>query len=195
MAEQWLSIVEYARAFAMSDMTVRRRIKNGKIKAVLKDGKYYIPVAPEKAAVTQPREHIQRPIVHPKVPTHTSESFERRHEPAVTQPVSRPEVMSYTPSTAPSHNAASFVMPEGVSKHLLAQEQSLIHTQQLLNYCSNSLKKFEQLERVANEKGVARTQALEATLAKKDAEIAQLRQQIEDLQLLVRIFEKKTAGY
>ena len=44
MAEQWLSIVEYARTFAMSDMTVRRRIKNGKLHAVLKDGKYFIPL-------------------------------------------------------------------------------------------------------------------------------------------------------
>ena len=44
MAEKWLSIVEYARAYSISDMTVRRRIKNGKLNAVLKDGKYFIPV-------------------------------------------------------------------------------------------------------------------------------------------------------
>src|SRR6478735_12847089 len=50
MAEQWLSIVEYARTFAVSDMTVRRRIKTGKLQAVLKEGKYYIPVGPGTAA-------------------------------------------------------------------------------------------------------------------------------------------------
>ena len=43
MTKQWMSIIEYARRHDISDMTVRRRIKTGKIKAVLKDGKYYIP--------------------------------------------------------------------------------------------------------------------------------------------------------
>lgn len=44
MAQQWLSIVEYARAYNISDMTIRRRIKTGKLSATLKDGKYFIPV-------------------------------------------------------------------------------------------------------------------------------------------------------
>src|SRR5690606_30498308 len=44
MADQWLSIVEYARTFKVSDMTVRRRIKTGRLHAVLKEGKYFIPV-------------------------------------------------------------------------------------------------------------------------------------------------------
>jgi hypothetical protein len=44
MSEQWMSIVEYARTFDISDMTVRRRIRTGKIQAVLKEGKYYIPM-------------------------------------------------------------------------------------------------------------------------------------------------------
>ena len=44
MAEQWLSISEYARNFGVSDMTVRRRVKTGRLHAVLKEGKYFIPV-------------------------------------------------------------------------------------------------------------------------------------------------------
>ena len=44
MQDQWLSIAEYARHYNISDMTVRRRIKTGKIHAVLKDGKYFIPM-------------------------------------------------------------------------------------------------------------------------------------------------------
>lgn len=47
MNDQWLSIVEYARCFQISDMTVRRRIKTGRLHAVLKDGKYYIPLQEE----------------------------------------------------------------------------------------------------------------------------------------------------
>ena len=50
MGQRWLSIVEYARTYSVSDMTVRRRIKNGKLQAQLKEGKYYIPVDYEKPA-------------------------------------------------------------------------------------------------------------------------------------------------
>ena len=42
MSEQWLSIVDYARTNNLSDMTVRRRIKTGRLEAVLRDGKYFI---------------------------------------------------------------------------------------------------------------------------------------------------------
>ena len=49
MAEQWLSIVEYARTFDVSDMTIRRRIRTGRIKAVLREGKYFIPVSVDHA--------------------------------------------------------------------------------------------------------------------------------------------------
>ena len=52
MNEQWLSIIEYARMHDISDMTVRRRIKKGKISAVLKDGKYYIPLSAESSHMT-----------------------------------------------------------------------------------------------------------------------------------------------
>jgi hypothetical protein len=61
MAEQWLSIVEYARTFAVSDMTVRRRIKTGRLHAVLQEGKYFIPVAvdPSTAAVRRPESAVR----------------------------------------------------------------------------------------------------------------------------------------
>ena len=42
MTSRWMSIVEYARYHNISDMTVRRRIKNGKLHAILKEGKYFI---------------------------------------------------------------------------------------------------------------------------------------------------------
>ena len=59
MAQQWLSIVEYARAFNISDMTIRRRIKTGKLQATLKDGKYFIPVDVESIP-SQPPEPLKR---------------------------------------------------------------------------------------------------------------------------------------
>ena len=42
MSKQWVSIIDYARAHNISDMTVRRRIKAGKLQAVMKNGKYFI---------------------------------------------------------------------------------------------------------------------------------------------------------
>ena len=58
MSQRWLSIVEYARTYSISDMTVRRRIKNGKLNAQLKDGKYYIPVEFEKHSTSHMRSTI-----------------------------------------------------------------------------------------------------------------------------------------
>ena len=65
MQQEWLSIVEYARAFDVSDMTIRRRIKNGKLRAVLKDGKYFIPVEGASAAVSPNHGQFQQPQMMP----------------------------------------------------------------------------------------------------------------------------------
>ncbi|MFK7824773.1 MAG: helix-turn-helix domain-containing protein [Oligoflexales bacterium] len=66
MADQWLSIVEYARCFNISDMTVRRRIKNGKLHAVLKEGKYYIPIADDTAKHSSRRQRPHEEVGGPE---------------------------------------------------------------------------------------------------------------------------------
>ena len=43
MEENWISILEYARQHQLSHVSVRRKIKTGRLQAVLKDGKYFIP--------------------------------------------------------------------------------------------------------------------------------------------------------
>jgi DeoR/GlpR family transcriptional regulator of sugar metabolism len=53
--EHWLSIVDYARMFNVSDMTVRRRIKAGKLPAKLIDQKYYIAVPSAQPQAPQPQ--------------------------------------------------------------------------------------------------------------------------------------------
>ena len=50
---EWLSIVEYARQFNVSDMTVRRRIRTGRLRAELRDGKYYIPSYPNNKSLNR----------------------------------------------------------------------------------------------------------------------------------------------
>ncbi len=49
MSDSWLSIIEYARRYNVSDMTIRRRIKTGRLNAILRDGKYFIPAQAEGA--------------------------------------------------------------------------------------------------------------------------------------------------
>ena len=65
MADQWLSIVEYARCFNISDMTVRRRIKNGKLHAVLREGKYYIPLGDDDTKVPSRHQHSVEEVDDP----------------------------------------------------------------------------------------------------------------------------------
>ena len=54
VGENWLSIVEYARINQLSDMTVRRRIKTGRLQAILHEGKYYIEGEPPKLKPSKP---------------------------------------------------------------------------------------------------------------------------------------------
>ncbi len=61
--KEWLSIVEYARHYQVSDMTVRRRIKTGRLQAVLKEGKYFIPAG-------RGQEFIPPPAPQPQSPRH-----------------------------------------------------------------------------------------------------------------------------
>lgn len=185
MAEQWLSILEYARAFAMSDMTVRRRIKNGKIRAVLRDGKYYIPLNAERpeAPVSQPRvmaQPIERPVVRPNY----DYAPPKAPEPLSTPTVSR-SVIGQVPAS--TYNP----IPETVTRPLLQYEQSAVNTQQLLGFCQNILKRAEGQERHIEQKYRAELDALQQQIQNRNLEIAQLKQQVEDLSLLVKMFERK----
>ena len=53
--QDYLSIIEYARFYNVSDMTIRRRIKTGRLQAVLKEGKYYIPLDSKGEGQSQSR--------------------------------------------------------------------------------------------------------------------------------------------
>src|SRR4051794_298142 len=84
MAEQLLSIVEYARAFQLSDMTVRRRIKTGRLQAFLQDGKYYIPVPSGEA-----RGQGESPQVAQQHDAYFAESMHQQHH--MQQPAPQPQ--------------------------------------------------------------------------------------------------------
>ncbi len=206
MTEQWLSIVEYARTFKVSDMTIRRRIKTGKLHAILQDGKYFIPVsgnsngqrqstlverrAPERALVAD----MQRDsVADPKL------SFQRPQVPLVSEPVVVKQSQIGFKATAPqastefecSQRAGEMVVPGSLTRPLLSQEASLVDTRALLAYCEATLRKISDNERRTVEKFKSKLETLEAVLAGRDLEIKALRQQLEDLQLLVKILERR----
>jgi hypothetical protein len=107
MSERWMSIVEYSRAFNVSDMTIRRRIKTGRLHAVLRDGKYYIPLSELEQ---KPIGSVQRP----HQPTNQDRQVMKAHpspqttfEPPSLPRTSRPEManISYRQGNEPEHRA------------------------------------------------------------------------------------------
>jgi len=181
MADQWLSIVEYARTFAVSDMTIRRRIKTGRIKAVLKEGKYYIPVGPngeilEESVEAPPVPALAAPIAPLPPP-------EPRHDP----------IVSYASEVAssPRPGASYKTLPQAISQNLLRAEHSLVDTQSLLQFCDKTVTRINSIEKHLQDSFQARIQSLESQLKLKDTTIAQLKQQAEDLQILVKLMERR----
>ena len=177
MADQWLSIVEYARTFAVSDMTIRRRIKTGRIKAILKEGKYYIPVGPngeilEEAEPVKAAAVVMPPIVEIPPP----------------KPQPRVEAVG-EPSLRPGASYKS--LPQAVSQNLLRAEHSLVDTHSLLQFCDKTVTRINSIEKHLQDSFQARIQTLESQIRLKDMTIAQLKQQAEDLQILVKLMEKR----
>ncbi len=180
MAEQWLSIVEYARTFAVSDMTVRRRIKNGKLQAVLKEGKYYIPIGPgsvAEAAEFAAAEEKQAPLPEPVIAKQLA---------AVSQP---PDQASFTNFQALRPGASFRTLPEHLSNNLQRNDNTLVDSQALLQFCEHSVTRINSIERHLQESFQLRLQNMETQVKLKDAQIGQLRQQVEDLQMLVKLME------
>jgi len=214
MAEQWLSIVEYARTYSVSDMTVRRRIKTGKLHAVLKEGKYYIPVPVDGAgsARTSSRDQLQAPsraAAREATPRRTEISVVKSHPLAQkTYPAS--SSTGDLLQTGPSHLSAQVDDVEvgigGMSAPILAPDtpipnslrtgieqrsMSMVDSRALLAFCDGSLRSSNAAEKKLEELYRTRFEALTQQLNNKNLEINSLKQQLEDMQLLVQILEKK----
>ena len=206
MTEQWLSIVEYARTFSISDMTVRRRIKTGKLRAVLKDGKYYIPVSDGQSFQTNADTDVTgAPAPQSQVVVKGHPAADRTYPTAVTTPApvqARPApgresgAVAHVPSvraddisTAPSTNYNH--IPNELARSVASEQQVSVEAKALLAFCEAALKKVNDSERRQSEKFRAKFTAIESKLEQKDMTIQKLQQQVEDLQLLVKILEKK----
>lgn len=212
MTEQWLTLAEYARKYGMSDQTVRRRIKSGKIPAVLKDMKYYIRVTGHEVSSVdsspyniahEGRPHRGHepmpgprtpPAMHNVVKSHPRPQNHQFHAPSFTPEHGQPQGLSDSANTnSPIQDQlqhGSPMIPQSLRTPLSTHETSLVDTRALLAFCEAFLKKMQEVERRQVEKFKAKLEVLEVTLMAKDQEIKSLRQQTEDLQVLVSILEK-----
>ncbi len=180
MAQQWLSIVEYARAFSVSDMTVRRRIKTGKLQSVLRDGKYYIPVeVGVDGGYIKPSSTRPKPMINPpkKPEPPTENDFELIHS-------QRP----HTPTPIHVQKEVRVLEPTTAFENLTQTKPDA----GIVEVCQKMLTKLHNTEALMSSKYQAQMQALLSDSKRKDSEIGQLKQQIEDLQVLVKILESNS---
>jgi hypothetical protein len=206
MADQWLSIVEYARETGISDMTIRRRIRTGRISAELRDGKYFIPVTVDQgsgqiSAVKSgargsnpaikshpaPDKTLQRAA--PIVQRHTESSMEFLTADRKTIPtVVSSNAVGPRPQTQPQEQHA---IPEWLAKPLVDAGMASVEARGLIEFCHRALEQARATVSSVEARYASRLEALNAQIAQKDQEIMSLNQQVEDLQLLVQILERK----
>lgn len=229
MAQQWLSIVEYARAYNISDMTIRRRIKTGKLSATLKDGKYFIPVDIESLPKrdSEPSTHHEVPSsqqrlggghhLGPHPAYNYPSSFPAPHPRAASTPPQSPES---APSSAEWIHKASQRRPGPPVETPVGPGQDVQHPQQrhiphdlatnltkagqagvvsvpsqkLLSFCDELIQQSKLRLGEVTKSYDNKLLYLEKSLEMKDAKITELQQKIEDLELLIKIFEAKVKG-
>lgn len=205
MADQWLSIVEYARETGISDMTIRRRIRTGRISAELRDGKYFIPVTVDQgsgqisavkssgrnshpAIKSHPAPDKTLPRAVPTVLRHAESSMEfltpeRKSTPTV--------VSSNTVGPRPQTHSQNDAVPELLAKPLVDAGMASVEARGLIEFCHRALEQARATVSSVEARYASRLEALNAQIAQKDQEIKSLNQQVEDLQLLVQILERK----
>lgn len=211
MAEQWLSIVDYARATGISDMTIRRRIKTGKIPAQLKDGKYFILVdIDHNGEMRRDRapHHASSPQVvknHPSA-DRTMGYHHERPTPVVRRGGGGMEGSSQSFSGNRVHSSSqltTFVspkniklnhVPESLAEPLVDAGMASVEARALIEFCDRALDQAKQTVQSIDAKYTAKIESMNAQLQVRDQEIKSLNQQIEDLQLLVQILERKKVG-
>ena len=242
MAEQWLSIVEYARATGISDMTIRRRIRTGRIKADLKEGKYFIPVEVDQSSGEMGRptsfqhsnqlnqstnqstiqstnqQASQKAGLHKGQSQQVKSQQIMRNHPAAQRPIDRsiptvrrsdesrheqtyqvlPNHLGQQDEQWPDHTNARMPqwgsLPESMTRPLIEAGAASIEARALIEFCDRALDHAKNTVNAIEGKYGARLEAMNSQLANKTQEIKALNQQIEDLQLLVQILERKKIG-
>ena len=82
-------------------------------------------------------------------------------------------------------------IPESLVRAIETEQIATVEAKALLAFCEAAMRKSADAERRQSEKFKAKMMALESDVARKDMLVQKLQQQVEDLQLLVKILEKK----
>lgn len=184
----WLSIVEFARKNNVSDMTVRRRIKNGKLKAVLQDGKYFI----DPALVDEKDDSClsQYPSVKENslslVKDASNINISSKQEESGEQ---------FLDSVLTSENKLGV---ESSQDAVLKRIDSLLFefhelkeiTQKVIEECNMLTKVYKEKSEIEAEKNNIQSDKYSVELQLKKNEILRLNQRIEDLDMLVCMLDK-----
>lgn len=173
MSGSWMSIIEYARHNNVSDMTVRRRIKTGRLLAELREGKYFIPIQ-ELNQTYQHEPEIEKAKAAPVYQSPRREEKKERVEPIASPARYIHAVTEHSHLEMQMDRLSENI--EGVLERL-NQHESILKA----NFESEKNRFQDRLE------------LLQTELQAKDQEIQTLRKEIEDLEVLVRILEKKIA--
>ena len=142
MQHEWVSISEYARRFNLSEITVRRRIKQGRINAELKNGKYFI----------------------------SSPSIENIAKANTLSPASAVPVVELT-------------------EQIVSKSDPAIN--ELAEICKNYLAELKSKEALTQKNHNAEVEIYKIQIEKLEHEITALKQQIDDLQLLIKMLDNK----
>ena len=204
MQDNWLSIIEYARKYNISDITVRRRIKTGRIPAVLRDGKYYIAAQNLPPEYQEAREELIREII----PVRTKEI--PREEYIAMRPAEFQKNTYSQPHAHPSQRnedrhyndrPRSDFSRQGGShyqeKKPIYQDSRIRETLHLLEKTVRELKETEKkVFSLYEQKELSLKQEIEnlkLTIDNKNAELSSSQRQNEDLRLLIRMIESQTS--
>lgn len=196
MAQQWMSIIEYARQFSVSDMTVRRRIKNGKLYAALKEGKYYIPVEEghrphadeDLDFMASPREDRQ----FQSAPLMKNSSRQSSHLDFEFQNEALPKVHFETNQNTRSSFTDNFPMPSFKGKfppEASQKSNDAPSIAEVIEFANKTIALAEDKYKAKELEWSARFKAQEFEVSTREIRINMLNQQIEDLQLLVKVIE------
>ena len=187
MDSQYQSIIQYAREHSISDMTVRRRIKTGKLYAVLRDGKYLIPLTEKKDEV----------VLEPKkeVPQRSSFSSVEETKPFVSREQKVPSQIYSQKKEQKSPRDSLKRLESFLSSS--DKKSSVSESKKIIDLCEKVLVKVKNSEFFLEEKFNKRFEMFESELSllrskfeNKKSKVNLLERRVEDLKMLVDIMEE-----
>lgn len=202
MDDKYVSIIQYARDNNVSDMTIRRRIKTGKLHAVLRDGKYYIPLsASSHTPSSQERKVPQRVESSRPNPKPIEKEVPRRPSYESREPVQ--DFVSSRTSVEREDRELSHKSKE--LENILSYRSKVRHepveSKKIINLCEKVLSKIENSEFFIEEKFYNKFKLLQSELnilrsrfEAKNVRVNRLEKKIEDLRMLVDIMESEQFG-